>query len=347
MPDLSTTRHAVRRNCHVADATTARDQALCVYLLKMRELYRWEKRYPLSRPLDREAVGSWLVEREQLWDELEEAELEPVPLAGQRYDPFDAAGINAALGGHRLVYGAGLGRAGHVQFFLAELDRVDEHAGIPIYISAREHARSLSAPPAMSSEQGIHVRREAIRRLAWELLEEWQWKRRPGPAAELARRFDAAGDPERAIDGIARVALPGVIAHEIGEREAERVLGPGWSTMLSHLVGRPAEHWARAARDLLADCLVTLPALLREDDRDGALFHAANLRGMRRQLFPALAGALSDWIRDGRRQGIEDCIERGIPHWRETCVAMIERVQAAPATAADDLESWILERSAP
>lgn len=34
---------AVQHNCDIADAQHARNFTLCTYLLKMRELYRWEK----------------------------------------------------------------------------------------------------------------------------------------------------------------------------------------------------------------------------------------------------------------------------------------------------------------
>ncbi len=59
MPELDLDRviATVRRNCHISDAQHAGDLSLCTFLLKMRELYRWERGWPLSRELPRAEVG--------------------------------------------------------------------------------------------------------------------------------------------------------------------------------------------------------------------------------------------------------------------------------------------------
>ena len=54
---------AVQANCRIADARHARELPLCIYLLQMRELYRWERQLPFGAALDRQAVGSWLAQR--------------------------------------------------------------------------------------------------------------------------------------------------------------------------------------------------------------------------------------------------------------------------------------------
>ena len=67
----------VQRNCHISDALHARDYTLCVYLLKMREYYRWEKGYSFKAALPSAAVGDWVTAREQLWEQLEASTFEP------------------------------------------------------------------------------------------------------------------------------------------------------------------------------------------------------------------------------------------------------------------------------
>ena len=42
---------AVQRNCHISDARHAGDYTLCIYLLKMREYFRWERRYSFKDKL--------------------------------------------------------------------------------------------------------------------------------------------------------------------------------------------------------------------------------------------------------------------------------------------------------
>ena len=47
----------VQQNCHITDALHASNYSLCIYLLKMREYYRWEHRLPFSEPLQKQLVG--------------------------------------------------------------------------------------------------------------------------------------------------------------------------------------------------------------------------------------------------------------------------------------------------
>lgn len=111
---------AVQRNCHIADARHAGDLPLCSYLLQMREFCRWSIGQAPGRPLPRETVGAWLAEREALWDGLEGEPLQPLPFEGRVHDPFDTAGLNAALAPHGLLYGAGLVGPGRPVFFVGE-----------------------------------------------------------------------------------------------------------------------------------------------------------------------------------------------------------------------------------
>ena len=99
-PGIDRLVEAVQTNCHIADARGAADLTLCIYLLQMRELYRWEQGIAALQPLPRDDVAEWLAAREALWAELEARDFAPLPLAGQGFDPFDVAGINAQLRPH-------------------------------------------------------------------------------------------------------------------------------------------------------------------------------------------------------------------------------------------------------
>jgi hypothetical protein len=66
--------------------------------------------------------------------------------------------------------------------------------------------------------------------------------------------------------------------------------------MLGQLGSRHAELLARAVRDHLADCLVTLPTLLKREAIGSLHFYLANLSGLRRALFPALPQAYDAWL---------------------------------------------------
>jgi hypothetical protein len=52
-----------------------------------------------------------------------------------------------------------------------------------------------------------------------------------------------------------------LLLHEMGEHAAGLALGDDWERFMGRLQDRRVEILARAVRDLLADCLVTLPAI--------------------------------------------------------------------------------------
>jgi len=54
---------AVQRNCDRIDAVHAQDLSLCIYLLQMREFYRWERQLELHQVPERGDVGRWIAAR--------------------------------------------------------------------------------------------------------------------------------------------------------------------------------------------------------------------------------------------------------------------------------------------
>ena len=53
MQDVQALSAVVQRNCDISDARHARDFTMCVYLLRMREYYRWAKGYRESLSVTR------------------------------------------------------------------------------------------------------------------------------------------------------------------------------------------------------------------------------------------------------------------------------------------------------
>ncbi|MCW8910927.1 MAG: hypothetical protein OQK76_09965, partial [Gammaproteobacteria bacterium] len=70
----------VQTNCHISDAQYAGNYTLCIYLLKMREFYRWESQQAFGISIPRDEVGQWLTEREQLWDRVEDNDYAPLTI---------------------------------------------------------------------------------------------------------------------------------------------------------------------------------------------------------------------------------------------------------------------------
>ena len=304
-------RLAIQRNCHISDARYAGEYSLCTYLLKMREYYRWEKGFAPTAKLQNGEVGDWVHHRERMWAELEDDSFEPIKVCGHRFDPFDDDGINHELLPQGLVYSGGYGRFGKPHFFLARVLRVEPCGNHVVIISGEEYARDLSAPPAMTRGKTIFVRRQSLRTMIWERVEEWRWKRRDNAMGRAMAYYDIDLDPERALDQITDNELETAIMHELGERIAGELLGTAWEELLLDVVRTPAEVTARAIRDQLADCLSTLPALLALENLPAVHFYFAGLNGLRKQLSPGLTQAYQHLVDSGDLSELKRSIALG------------------------------------
>jgi hypothetical protein len=337
-------REAVQTNCHIADARHASDYTMCVYLLKMREYFRWEQGYPFGASLPGKEVGEWLVAREALWEGLEQESFQDLIIGQTRFQPFESDLVNTRLLDHGLVYSGGLGHNSRPHFFLADLERREQQDGYRILISGREHARDLTAPPAMSQGNTIYVRRESFRRMLWEKLEEWRWHKHDNPMGRAIASYDFDRDLELALDQMTANEVDVVVLHEVGEVLAGRQLGPQWQDMLAGMSRSRSEIMARAVRDHLADALSTLPALL-ESNKTGSLhFYMANLSGMRREIFPSLRAAYEDWRDSGRLGSIRKTVATARAHWSGVAEQMLELHGRYGTAAAPHLEALIDSR---
>lgn len=304
----------VQHNCNISDALHARNYSLCIYLLKMREFYRWEKGFAYRDPLPKELLGEWISEREQLWETLDEKPFRPIMLAGQANDPYHAEVINEQLQSHGLLYSGGYcGAKPH--FFLAELEQKVEEEGTTIYIAGREFAREITAPPALSLGNTVFLRRESLSRMIWEKLEEWGWHDQNRAIARASHdyHFDHAFD--QALEKMTGDELQTLLQHELGEVEVGRELGPEWEEMLATLPRSRAEFTLRAIRDHLVDCRRTLPWLL-DEGRDASLhFYMANFTTLRKEIFPALEIAYTRWLDGDKGKKLRETLKRATDHW--------------------------------
>lgn len=339
-PTFRSLAETVQHNCNISDARHGADYSLCVYLMKMREYYRWEMHLPYGSVLEKENVGNWLAARERLWEELEGAEFKPVTVAEEVFDPFDTQSINARIAPQGLVYSAGLGHGAKPHFFLGDLECMQLHGDYAVYVAADEHARDLAAPPAMILGSTIYLRRESLRRMLWEKLESWRWARPDNALGRAFSSYDFASDLEDALDDMTDHEIRSCLLHEEGEYAAGQRLGDeDWNAMVLDLGHSPAEVFARAVRDHLADCLVTLPALVESDDIPSLHFYVGNLTAMRREIFPALVAAYGDWW-EGASQyrsnthPLATLAERGRGYWELTARDILGLYQRLGPAAA-------------
>ena len=323
----------VQRNCDISDALHAGDYGLCTFLLKMREYYRWENELPFSRTLPNDELGAWLTAREQLWCGVEADDFAPLPLGRGELNPFDAETANCELLPQGYVYSAGYGRFQKPVFFLGRLLRIEQRAGFTVLVSSCDYARELAAPPAMLQGRTIFVRQESVRRYLWEKIEEWQWRKQEGPMARALANYDFIAEPEAALARMADNEMETMILHEVGEAMAGELLGEAWSEMALSVARTRGELAARAVRDLLADCLSTLPGLLERGDMAALHFHFATFDAPRRQLFPQALEAYEHFLRYGALDRLWQVVREGKERWLATARGLLALEPAARESA--------------
>jgi hypothetical protein len=314
---------AVQRNCDLADAHHADGRSLCTYLLGMREYFRWEARLPPGTAPDRQRLSAWIAEREGRWEALREqaGAFVPLPL-DDGFDAFDEASVNHRLTGSGLVYGAGVGLFGAPLFFLAEARSEQERDGVRVIVAGEEFARSIVAPPAASRDGAVTVRLDALRRWLFTRFE--AARRGPADTAFMAA-LRAYGDPADAAT-VARMAegeAETLVLHELGEQQAGEQLGAEWKAMLAGIADRRTELAVRAVRDLLADCLVTLPTLAERQALASLNFWRSSFDGLRRELAPELMSAFGAPAPDIDLVQLDRSARTGRARWRATAEALL------------------------
>jgi hypothetical protein len=359
MFNLKTLTESVQKNCHISDAQFAGHYTLCVFLLKMREYYRWEKSIPQSQSLPKEAVGLWLTQRENEWDKLESLPLSSIRIGDESFEPFESAAINQRLNPLGYVYSGGIGIFHKPYFFLGKLERKETQHGITLLVSSDEYARDMVAPPAMLQDNTVFIRKQCLRRAIWERIEEWLLKRPPdspmartlacyspqhaSPRFEITTAYDK--DMESILDQITETELESVFLHETGEAQARQLLGPQWEVLLSELPRSKAEFIVRAVRDHLADSLTTLPRLLETENAAALHFYFANFTGMRRELFPEALLAYQAWIESGNLSSLKHVVLLGQQHWYAQAQQILALHDSATHSLADAIETLCLTRA--
>ncbi len=339
IPRFGAVLSAVQSNCLLSDARYAQEQALCNYLLSMREYYRWEHELALDAEPERKDVLRWIGEREAAWESLSaDAQWAPIPLADSSADAFDVEAVNAELVPSRLVYGAGVGRFGKPHFFLGELVSRELRDGVVVLESGCEYARDIEAAPALLQDRTVYLRRDAFERWLWLRSELWQSRENAGAMGAALEAYGFADDRAGALARMARSERETLILHELGEHAAGLLLGEAWERMMAEATDRRAELGARAVRDLLADCFVTLPTLIERRAVPSLHFWFANFTGLRRMLFPRLAQARATWIATGRETALADAVARGREHWERVAATLAsEGATAAKRVAEGDV----------
>jgi len=307
---------SVQQNCDIADARHASDYSLCIYLLKMREYYRWEMGKSYTDSLSKNNISQWLCDKETVWETLENEDLRSIVIKQIEYDPYDAERINEEIVKDKYVYSSGLGLNCRPHFVLAELS---EHRSVDtysIYICGKELARDLPSPPAFSINNTIFIRQESVKRMIWEKIDEWKLESNHNQSFQkVFSHYDIENNLEQALDAITHNEVKSMILHEQGEIHAQTILGEEWHDMLAGLPRSPAHFLARAVRDHIADCQSTLPELFLQNNNESIYFYFGNYTSSRKDIFPALLDEYNYWTESKNSKPLLELINKAYHHW--------------------------------
>ncbi len=329
----------VQHNCNIADAKHAGNFTMCVYLMKMREYCRWDKGYSCTDVMSKQEVGEWVTQRESLWGSLEQKPFKSIHIDGQIFDPFETDAINSTLQSYGMVYSGGIGVRCVPHFFLAKLEKKKSYDDCQVVISSEECARDLGSPPAMTLENKIFIRKESIRRLLWEKLQEWQWHKIENAACRAFSYYDFNNDINVALDQMTEVESQFIILHEQGEIKASKILGNQWKQLLVSVTSARLELMLRAVKDFYADSISTLPVLFGENRVASIRFYAANMNPVRKQVCPSFLKIYQQWCDDGNLSALQNWLVISTSHWAEVSEQVL--VMSANDVSEGQIEQYI------
>ncbi|MCF8041247.1 MAG: hypothetical protein K9K65_08120 [Desulfarculaceae bacterium] len=302
----------VRDNCAIADASVAGRFSLCGLLLRLRNLYKWERGLPPWQEQETSQVLEWVSRREQLWEEALEKQPQPLSLGGQNFDPFDTEGINRILAPLGLLYGAGLVGGGAPVFFLARQEKAWRIDGMMVHQLGEELTRDILFLPGLRQGSDIFLRRGPFPYLVWDLLAD------PRPSQTAFKRFalEAYGRDYRevitepsweALEPVLEGEMRAVLWHEMGEATDA---APAQELLAMAAGGHPGsdvEHFVRGIKDLMADCCPQgrLAQIAAHQSRGALGLYPVWQAGFLKLLFPEIVPAVQQFMAHGDWQAVE------------------------------------------
>ena len=306
----------VQANCDISDAVHAGVFSICGLALRMRDLYKWEKRLPPWKEKADEDILDWIGRREESWDDVRETPYGPIAIDGTRYDAFDTEGINRALAAAGLFYGAGYAYSLKPTFFLAGIERESTVNGQRVLRLGRELARDLLTLPALSRDGVIVLRTDAARMYLWDQIQYLKKSGKPFLQYALAQ-CGVNGNGQDAL----RAVLPRLFAaqaetyvhHEVGETTDRVFDRDTWQAIIGDFPHTPVELIARAVKDLLADTSGkgALRHLIDTGQAVSLALYAAFLDGLGREFFPGFRPAFSRYMDNGDMGPVEEAVADG------------------------------------
>ena len=294
----------IQFNCDISDARDHGIYSMCSLVLKLRNLYKWERSLEPWHEPDSADLLEWIDARETYWEEIGEQDFKLLTINGQSCATDDVETVNRANGNLPLYYGAGHGRSMKAIFFLAEvLDRLTVE-GCPVVLLGREFAREMASPFAMVQEGQVVIRTEPLRYFLYDHIQELRASCRSSFRFFLSSHGlldDGVLDQQILREKINAIAVEErdlFIYHEIGELLEDSMSSATLGMMIGRFPGSVIEFVSRAVRDVLADTHPrgVLSHLVRKQNPSTLGLFVSFVDGLRQELFPELATAWKGFL---------------------------------------------------
>ncbi len=317
--ELNTLIDDIQYNCNISDARDHGIYSMCTMVLKLRNLYKWEKGIePWDEPEPGELLD-WIEAKENYWESLADKPFRRLAINGQSYSPVDCTEINALFQGEKLVYGAGYGRSMKAVFYVAELLEERIVGGCPVVIMGNERAKEMASPFAMAQEGTVFIRREPLRYFLWDQINELRSSCRASFRHGLLLHGLLKDDQldidtfKEKLDVIVDQEMDIFIYHEVGELLQDILDSATLQKIVHTFPNSVIELICRSIKDILAD---THPAgliahLLQKKRQTSLSFYVGFLDGMRKELFPEIVKAWNDFNTSSDWHLIEQAREMG------------------------------------
>ncbi len=334
----------VQFNCDISDARDHGVYSMCTMVLKLRNLYKWEKNLEPWEEPEPAYLLDWIDGKENYWAKLRDTSLQPLGLPGisnEKISPFDHEKINPEIAADKLYYGAGYGRSMKSIFFLAEEMEQYTIEKCPVIILGKERAKEMASPFAMAQDGIIVIRSEPLRFFLWDQMQELRNSCRSSVQHFLkSYGLQKEGSLNQELfktklDTMIDDEMNLFIYHEVGEILQETFDSATLRTIVGRFPSSLIEFVCRAIKDILADTHPKgLLAHLIHEKRDSSLgLYIALLDGMREKLFPEIFTAWQSFLETKDWQKIEQA--------RSTCLKRHQKF----AEAISDITSRIGDRT--
>lgn len=332
MNEVDLIARQVLNNCEISDAQHAGLYSICGLALRLRDLYKWEKKLSPWVEKDSSEILDWIADKEALWERLAHEKYSDLTIGQKRFDPFDTVEINAVLKPQGLLYGAGYAFSLKPTFFLAPIKNKSHCGGYTVYTLERELARDLLTLPVLAQDNLILLRTDAARLFIWDQIT--FIKKSGRPALEFALQHCGLKEkhPEalrQHLPAIVEAQKDNFIYHEIGEMKDSTFNSHIWRELIAAFPHSPVELLARAVKDLLADTNRhgTLRFLIKHRKTAALGFYVAFQDGLIKELFPELRTAFRDFTKLLDWRIIEEAVSTGFRNAKDYTEKIIEIFQ--------------------